>query len=366
MIVIALGTRPEVIKIFPVYKALKEEGLEVKVLFTGQHYDRLMCDVFFDYFGYKPDFNLNLKSSLVREIERSTREKLKELSPDMVVVLGDTNSTLAVAKATKSLNIPLAHIEAGLRSYDYRMPEENNRRDIDKISDFLFAPTAFAANNLKREGIKGRIYNVGNPIVDAVEYVKPTLDGKRIEGLGKDESYALFTSHREENLVVYERLSNIMRMVEMAASHMKVVLPVHPKLKLRMEQFRLTIRHENIILTDPLPYFDLLSLLKGAKIVITDSGGLQEEARCFNKPAITLRDTTERQETLLEGTNVLVGNHPVMFGFYLRLFVNNEWPKPKAFSPSNPFGDGKAGKRIAEIIKEIMKEKNMINDVVGE
>ena len=357
MILLAMGTRPEIIKFYPVYKALKEMNAEFEVLFTGQHYDRVLSNVFFEYFGMEVNYSLELRSSLVEEIERGAYEKLKELSPTVVVVLGDTNTVLAVSKAAKKLNIPLAHVEAGLRSFDKRMPEEYNRIETDKLSDFLFPPTDFSKRNLEIEKsrglIKGEIYKTGNPIVDAVKFMEKDIKKDIVYHFGLEEgNYIVFTAHREENTAIYERLNNIIRVLERASEEYKVVFPLHPKTKQRLFQYRLSIPERNVLKLGPLPYLDMLALLKYSVLVITDSGGLQEEARSFAKPVFTLRDSTERQETILEGTNAVVGNHPMMFNFYFQMFLNRQWPLENSFSNPNPFGDGKAGERIAKFLVE--------------
>ncbi len=345
MILLALGARPEIIKFFPIVKKLEENGREFKVLFTGQHYDYELSESFFEFFGYKPDFNLNLKTSLKEDIKAKTKEVLEEIRPNVVVVLGDTNTTLAVGEATKEVGIKLAHVEAGLRSFDSRMPEEKNRIAVDKISDYLFAPTKISATNLREERVGGKIYETGNVIVDVLDFVS-----KKIKEEVK-EDYILFTAHREENVVPYERLSNIMRILNLAGREMRVIFPIHPRTKSKIEEYGFEIG-ENIEVIDPQPYGKTISLIKNAKLVVTDSGGLQEEARYFKKPVITLRETTERVETLLEGTNVVVGNHPFMFRYFFELFRRGLWPI-NGFKEKNPFGDGKAGERISRVLEEI-------------
>lgn len=312
-IVSIVGARPQFVKCAPLSRELRKEHEEVLV-HTGQHYDAVMSDIFFEEFGIpKPDYDLGIGSGshggqtgkMLIEIEKVL---IKEM-PDMVLVYGDTNSTLAAALAASKMNIKVAHIEAGLRSFDRRMPEEVNRVMTDHISNLLFCPTQTAVDNLAKEGITEGVHLVGDVMVDAVEHNRKIADEKSqiIEELGLEKGeYLVITVHRPSNTDSKENMSNIVGALE--ESGKKVVFPVHPRTAKYLREYGLWDRMpENIKMIEPVGYLDMLKLMGGAEKILTDSGGIQKEAYMLGVPCITLRENTEWVETLEEGWNVLVG-----------------------------------------------------------
>lgn len=309
---VIVGARPQFIKLAPLCKAL-EGKCDLTIIHTGQHFDENMSQLFFDEMSIpKPDHNLGIHGGTNEEqTERmlSELEKLfQEEKPDMVVVFGDTNSTLAGAKAAHSLNIPVAHIEAGLRSFDMNMPEEKNRVETDKISQLLFAPTSTAMDNLEKEGIIDGVYMIGDIMYDSLLHFQNLAaeKSKILNEIGfQPDEYYLVTIHRASNTDNKENLKNIFEAFQ-KVSH-PVVLPLHPRTKKALQDLRLLERLEdsNIRIIPPASYLDMLMLTKNAKKVLTDSGGLQKEAYLMKKPCITIRDTTEWVETLEGGWNQL-------------------------------------------------------------
>ncbi len=350
-----IGTRPEIIKISPVLRRLEKSSLEFKVIHTGQHYSSNMDKIFFDELELKtPDYNLHVGSGshaeetgrMIIEVEKT----LKKEQPSLVLVLGDTNTALAGALSAVKLRIKIAHIEAGLRCYDKNTPEEVNRVVVDHVSDYLFAPTERAVKNLLSESIKEEnIFLTGNTIVDAV-YENSSIADKKSSILSrlnlKRREYFLVTAHREENIDFKERFNGILNGLKLIADFFSIpiIYPIHPRAQKNIEKFGLKIPDE-IFLTPPLGYLDFLKLLINSRLVLTDSGGVQEEACILKIPCVTLRDSTERPETLTVGSNFLVGTNPdkIIEGVNHMLKKNTDW--------ENPFGDGQAGERIVNIIK---------------
>ncbi len=312
-----LGTRPEIIKLSPLIKLLKKESIPYFIIHTGQHFDYSLDSVFFkelclDY----PTYNLAVKAEMqgaqtgrmIEEIEKILISK----SPSIVVVQGDTNSGLAGTLAAVKLHIPVAHVEAGLRSYDKSMSEEVNRIIIDHISSVLFVPTEDAKKNLIKEGVKNEHISVtGNTVVEALsenmiiaEQRSLILTALKLE----KKKYILLTIHRQENVDNKERLENIISALELLAHQQQyeLVCSMHPRTKKMLIAFGINMP-SSIITMDPVGYFDFLQLEKNAAIIMTDSGGLQEEACILNVPCITLRDNTERPETVACGANRVVG-----------------------------------------------------------
>ncbi|ADG13859.1 non-hydrolyzing UDP-N-acetylglucosamine 2-epimerase [Methanocaldococcus infernus] len=353
MISIVLGTRPEIIKLSPIVRALDE--IEYFIVHTNQHYSENMDRVFFEELNLpEPKYNLNVGSGnhgeqtgkMLINIEKVL---LKE-KPKVVIVQGDTNSTLSGALAASKLHIRVAHVEAGLRSYDKRMPEEINRILTDHISDYLFAPTEIAKENLIKEGIEeNKIFVVGNTIVDA------TLQNLKIaEKVIKDfdlEDYFLLTLHRAENVDNRERLKKIVEgILEVSEVYEKdIIFPIHPRTKKKLKEFNLFDKlkdNERIKIINPVGYLKFLMLEKNAELILTDSGGVQEEACILKVPCITLRDNTERPETIKVGANILVGANKEKLIKAISVMLNKkrDW--------ENPFGDGKSGERIVKILRE--------------
>jgi len=315
-ILTVVGARPQFIKLAPLSKILRGNGVDEIIIHTGQHYDENMNNLFFKELEIpEPDYNLGIGSGnhgeqtgkMLIEIEKIM---LKE-NPDLVIVYGDTNSTLAGALAASKLHIKLAHVEAGLRSFNKRMPEEINRVLTDHVSDILFCPTQTAVENLKNEGITKGVYLVGDVMFDALVHFSKISDMKSniLERLNiKPKEYYLATIHRAENTDNYERLKNIL--TAFSKMNETVVFPIHPRTRKMINYYGLNdlLENNNIKLIDPVGYLDMLKLEKNAKAILTDSGGVQKEAFWLKVPCITLRDETEWIETVNLGWNRLVGS----------------------------------------------------------
>lgn len=306
-----VGTRPEFIQTSPLTKAIRKRHTEILVN-TGQHYDDNMSRIFFQELGIPmPEIDLDVGSGshaqqtgqiMIRMEEVMLREK-----PDWVIVHGDTNSTIAGALTAAKLHIPIAHVEAGLRSYDRRMPEEINRVVTDHLSDVLFAPTQTAVDNLAREGIADKVRLAGHVradlLISHVDRAREKFTAlKASMGLQDGRPFALMTIHRASNTDEKDRLGAIVE--TLASLDMDVVLPAHPRLRKMLENFGLKFS-DNVKVIDPVGFLEVLALLDGCEIVITDSGGLQMEAYIMKRPAVTIRDTTEWIETVHSGWNRL-------------------------------------------------------------
>ena len=354
-IAIILGTRPEIIKMSPIIREFEQSGLDYFILHTGQHYSYEMDRVFFEQLEL-PDarYNLDVGSGSHGEqtgkILAGIEHVLMQEMPDAVLVQGDTNTVLAGALAASKLHIKVAHVEAGLRSYDRRMPEETNRVLTDHCSDYLFAPTKKAREILLSEGISAdSIYFTGNTIVDAVRQNvelaaqrSSILDDMDIE----PGRYFLATAHRQENVDDLAKFAGILRGLERVAEEfgMPVIYPIHPRSQKRIKEFGIST-NDNIKLIDPVDFMSFLQLENNASLVLTDSGGVQEETCILGVPCVTLRENTERPETVEVGANMLAGTEPEMIINCARIMIDGgrEW--------ENPFGDGKAGEKIRRIMK---------------
>lgn len=360
-IAIVLGTRPEIIKMSPVIRACQKRGKDFFVLHTGQHYSpELDEQIFRDLDLPKPHYNLGVGSQPYRkQVGLMTREignVLLQEKPDVLIVQGDTISVLAGALAANKLGIKLAHHEAGLRSHDLSMPEETNRVITDHISDYLFAPTATAVSNLHEEGRHpDRIHLVGNTIVDAV-LQNLALAEKKARKFSELElspgAYFLASAHRAENVDVSERLLGIMKGLEQVslAHDLPVIFSLHPRTKAKLAEFNVTVS-PRIKLIDPVGFLDLLLLEKNARLVLTDSGGLQEEAFILGVPCVTMRDNTERPETVEVGGNIIAGATPEGILAAARQMMTKEMAD---LAHHRPFGDGRAGERILEILEQTL------------
>lgn len=342
MISVVLGTRPEIVKMAPIIKELKKRDIDYFVIHTGQHYSYNLDKVFFENFDLeKPRYNLEVGSGThgkqTGEILKRIERVLIDEKPEIVLVEGDTNTVLASALAASKLHIKVGHVEAGLRSFWKWMPEEINRVLTDHISDLLFAPTEIARNNLLNEGIREGVYIVGNTIVDSLKL-------KKIEKIEKD--FILLTLHREENADDPEKLKSIIKGTEMISEYFDtpVIYPIHPRTKKNLKKFGIEINKKFIKLVDPLNYFKFLSYLKSCKFVLTDSGGVQEEACILKIPCITLRDNTERPETINIGANILAGSNPkkILESAVKMSKANKKW--------ENPYGKD-VGKKIVDIVQ---------------
>jgi UDP-GlcNAc3NAcA epimerase len=347
-IVSIVGARPQFIKATPVSRALRQQHTEVLV-HTGQHYDHNMSAVFFEELDIpEPDYNLGIGSGpqgqqTGRILEAIERVLLDE-RPDWVLVYGDTNSTLAGALAAVKLHIPLAHIEAGLRSFNRRMPEEHNRVLTDHAADLLFCPTQTAVDNLAREGITRGVYNVGDVMYDAVLH-NIGIAEKRSNVLERLElqpkGYLLATVHRAENTDDPMRLAGIVKAFGMLEE--LIVFPAHPRTRAALAAFDLALP-DNVWIIEPVSYLDMLMLEKHARLILTDSGGVQKEAYFFAVPCVTLRDETEWVETVEAGWNVVVGANSERIIAVAR--KSKLWQERAMV-----FGGAQAAKRITKVLE---------------
>jgi UDP-N-acetylglucosamine 2-epimerase (non-hydrolysing) len=367
-VAIAVGTRPEIVKMAPIIRACQDSGTTFSVIHTGQHYSYEMDGIFFQELDLPmPDVRLDVGSGShgyqISTIMARLEPEFREVRPDIVLVEGDTNSVVGVALVAKTMDITLAHIEAGLRSYDRSMPEEMNRVLVDHISDVCFAPTKTAAAALIREGISHeRIAVTGNTVVDEVLRQRDRADVLGIPALlGLDgEPYILATVHRAENTDDPDRLRGIFEgLARVGREHrLPIVAALHPRTIARLDQFEIPI--EPVIrVIPPLGYLEFLGLHANAALVMTDSGGLQEEACSLGIPCVTLRDSTERPESIEVGANVLAGADPE------RILGMAAMMLERATDWLNPFGDGKSGSRIVSMLgTAIETHRNLVSEVV--
>lgn len=352
---IILGTRPEIIKMCPIIRECEKRRLNYFIVHTGQHYSYNLDKIFFDELELpEAKYNLDVGSGSHGEetgkMLMSIENVLQEETPDIVLVQGDTNTVLAGALAASKLKINVGHIEAGLRSYDKQMPEEINRILTDHISNYLFAPTENAKEKLLTEGIKeDKIFITGNTIVDAV-YQNLEMAERKMDVLNKlnlkSDEYILITAHRQENVDVKARLISILDGLKSICRELDltVVYPIHPRTMKRLHEFKLEIP-EGIKVIEPLGFLEFLQLEANASVILTDSGGVQEESCILGVPCVTLRDNTERPETIDVGGNVLSGTNSKRILEYVEVMMTKKrmW--------SNPFGDGSASERIINIIR---------------
>ena len=345
-----VGARPNFIKAFPVYEALKNSGdYMVRLINTGQHYDENMADIFFRQLKMKPpDINLMVGSGTHAEqtakIMVETEKVFMQKKPDLVMVFGDVNSTVATALSASKLHIPVAHVEAGLRSFDRSMPEEINRVLTDQISDLLFITSPEAKDNLLMEGKKeSQIFFVGNTMIDSLVRFEEFFDGQAI--LTKYDiqhgNFILVTIHRPSNVDDSKQFHELINALNQISERYPVIWPVHPRTKKIINQNNISLNN-NIFTIDPVGYLEFMGLQKKAKFIITDSGGIQEESTYFGVPCFTVRDNTERPITISQGTNILVGKDlnklPDM------VFNNRDMPNNEHQIPN--YWDGKSSERI--------------------
>ena len=346
-----VGARPNFMKVAPVMRALKTRQHVVQTLVhTGQHYDANMSDVFLEQLGIPaPDFNLAVGSGTharqTAEIMTRFEPVLLERKPDIVLVYGDVNSTVATALVCSKLGIRVGHVEAGLRSFDRTMPEEINRLLTDQLADLLFTPSEDGDINLQREGIPAeKIFLVGNVMIDSLVKLLPPAWNRNQNGL--PERYALVTLHRPANVDDSSTLKRILQSLLEVSQDLAVVFPAHPRTRKRIADFGL--HAEQLRLLDPLPYVEFLGMQSRATVVITDSGGIQEETTYLGIPCLTLRENTERPITVSMGTNVLVGRDPGK----LRLELSRVLAGQAKKGSIPPLWDGHAGERIAAVVAE--------------
>jgi len=349
-VAIVLGTRPEIIKMSPIIRALEERGMEFFILHTGQHYSYNMDQVFFEQLKLpQPKYNLRVGSGTHAEetgrMMIGIEKVLFEEEPDIVLVEGDTNTVLAGALASVKVGVTLGHVEAGLRSSDRSMPEEINRIVADHVSDLLFAPTEVAKGNLLREGIsEEKIFVTGNTIVDAVYQNLNLTESVNFQFTNDD--YFLVTVHRQENTDNLKRLKGIIEGLKLVREYFNtpIVYPAHPRARKMINKYGIDTEGLNVI--EPLDYLSFLKLESKAKLIFTDSGGVQEEACILRVPCVTLRYNTERPETIDVGANILAGTEPNNILEKAKIMINTsrDW--------RNPFGDGRAAERIVNIISK--------------
>lgn len=348
---LVLGTRPEIVKLSPVVRACQERGVPFRILHTGQHYSPEMDSAFFaDLHLPAPDLNLHVGSAPHGEQTARMLVGLEKAftaaRPRAVLVQGDTNSVLAGTLAACKLGIPVGHVEAGLRSGDRRMPEELNRTATDHLADLLFAPTPDTLANLAAEGLAGRSHETGNTIVDAVQQHRSLAASSTIlDRLGLEAGgYVVMTAHRAENVDDAGRAAGLLAGARRAAeaTGMPVVFPAHPRTRARIAGFGLDTGALQLV--EPLGYLDFLRLLADSALALTDSGGIQEEACILGVPCVTVRDNTERPETIAVGANRLAGVDPARIEAAVREAAKSRkgW--------KNPFGDGKAADRILDLV----------------
>lgn len=357
MISVVLGTRPEIIKMAPVIRACQDAGLDYSVVHTGQHYSYEMDRIFFDELELpQPEFNLDVGSGSHAEqtgkIMMGTELVFLKKSPDIVLVQGDTNTVMAAALAAVKLHIPVGHVEAGLRSFDREMPEEINRIVADHIAGYLFAPTTLSRDYLCNEGIdEKKIFVTGNTIVDAV-YQNREIAFKKssaiLEGDLAQKGYFLVTAHRSENVDNKAHLAAIIAsLTELKRTYdLPVIFPMHPRTQKMMKEFGINSR--GLIITQPIGYLEFLKLEANARLIFTDSGGVQEESCILNVPCVTLRENTERPETITAGANILAGTKTdtIIAAAAAMMNTTRTW--------KNPYGDGKAGERIVGICADVL------------
>ncbi|MCX7612462.1 MAG: UDP-N-acetylglucosamine 2-epimerase (non-hydrolyzing) [Ignavibacterium sp.] len=354
-IISIVGARPNFMKMAPIHKEFIKNYPEVKHLIchTGQHYDDNMSKIFFEQFGLsEPDFYLGVGSGSQAQQTAKIMIEFEKVAinekPDLVIVYGDVNSTLACSIVAAKLGIKIAHVEAGLRSFDMTMPEEINRILTDRISDFLFVTEKSGIENLKREGVdESKIFFVGNVMIDSlITFLKEADNSeilKELDLIGKD--FILVTMHRPSNVDSQEFLEEFFNLLQSFSKTTKIVFPIHPRTRNNIEKFGINV-NSDVILTEPIGYIDFLSLLKNAKLVITDSGGIQEETTFLGVQCITIRNNTERPITVEEGTNTLAGTNLEIVKDIINQRLNGEIKIGKI--PEK--WDGKAGERVCDVL----------------
>jgi UDP-N-acetylglucosamine 2-epimerase (non-hydrolysing) len=355
-----VGARPNLVKIAPLMREMAEHPeIEPLLIHTGQHYDEKLSTSFFRQMGIpEPNVNLEVGSGShgwqTGEILKRVEQVFIEQRPDLVLVVGDVNSTLAATLAAAKLGIPVAHVEAGLRSFDRTMPEEINRLATDALADYLFVTEEEAIQNLLREGRpRERIYMVGNVMIDALFHFLPIAQQSRIglelglsDGNGSGfQPFAVLTLHRPSNVDSPEALQAVLGAVEVAADSMPVIFPVHPRTQQKMATLGFR-HHPQLRVVPPVGYLDFVCLLSRASLVLTDSGGIQEETTALGVPCLTLRENTERPVTVAEGTNRLVGQNPDKIRDAIREALTGK----TRIGTVPRFWDGHAAERIVQVL----------------
>lgn len=357
-----VGARPQFVKAAAVSRAFQSvEGISEVIVHTGQHFDKNMSDIFFDEMQIpKPDYHLEINSlshgamtgRMLEEIEKVFQKE----QPDFTLIYGDTNSTLAGALAARKLHGKVVHVEAGLRSFNMEMPEEINRILTDRISNVLFCPTDLAIENLKKEGFDQfdcRVVKCGDVMEDAALFYAQMAEEKSsiLQDIHfEKDQYILTTVHRAENTDDQQKLSNLVTAINKINDQIPVVIPIHPRTKKRLATFGLELK---ATLIDPVGYFDMIQLIRNARLIMTDSGGLQKEAFFFDRFCITLREQTEWKELVDFGYNELTGSDPILIEKTVDRFLNETFKKEHNF-----YGGGTASKVIAETLLKIHENTN--------
>lgn len=356
-IVTIVGARPQFIKAAVISRCIRtdfKEKIQEVLVHTGQHYDENMSNVFFEELDIPtPNYQLNISGGkhgamTGRMLEAIERVLLQE-RPDCVLLYGDTNSTLAGALAAVKLRFPIAHVEAGLRSFNMQMPEEVNRILTDRVSTLLFCPTETAAKNLKTEGISNGVYNVGDVMFDASLFYRNRAKQQssiidKLNLIGSE--FVLATCHRAENTDNPERLKNILSALSDISTELPVVMPLHPRTRILISEYGLSKHLLLLITTDPLPFLDMVALEQAAKVILTDSGGVQKEAFFYGVPCVTIRDETEWIETLEHGWNRLAGTSTDGILKTTITALKSKMPTPNVI----PYGDGNSANKILSLL----------------
>ena len=362
-VILVVGARPNFMKIAPIHSELSQRGIDQILLHTGQHYDENMSKVFFDDLGMpQPDIYLGIGSgshaTQTAKVMVEFEKVCNQHKPSMVVVVGDVNSTVACSMVCAKEWIPCAHVEAGLRSFDREMPEEINRLITDAISNFLLTPSPDGDENLRKEGVpEERIKRVGNIMIDSLFNNLERSKSSTIHAdLGVEKgAYGVLTLHRPSNVDEKEAFIRILVALEQIGKRIPLVFPLHPRTRNRAEEHGLIERLEsvpNIVLTDPRGYLDFVALMAESKLVLTDSGGLQEETTALGIPCLTLRENTERPITVTEGTNTIVGNQTQKILDSANDILDNGGKVGRI----PDLWDGQTAKRIADIIETVISE----------
>lgn len=356
-ILVTVGTRPEIIKMAPIIRILQHNGIPFTFLHCGQHYDYNMSQQFIEQLALpRPDINCKVTTlepaQQTAQIIQKAAQVIKETKPALVLTEGDTNSTLATALAANKQKTSVGHVEAGLRSFDLRMPEEHNRCVVDHLSTLLFAPTQRSRLNLENEKVWGTIHTTGNTIIDAIKLHLPIAEKEStIMQTVNFEEYALATTHRQENVDDPQTLKALVE--AFIEARIPIIYPVHPRPKKKLKQTKLwqkLAKSKNIQLLPPMDYFNFLVLMKHSKLIITDSGGLQEEATApqIRKPVLVTRLSTERPEAVETGFAKVVGTEKTT----ILQAINQTLNTPPQLPQHSPYGEGDAAEKIVNIVKQ--------------
>ena len=362
-ILVVIGTRPNFIKVTQFKRvAANYQNIDLKIVHTGQHFDEKMADVFFKQFNLIPDYFLNISTTVsansqIAEIMVKLEQLItNEFKPDLMMVVGDVNSTLAASVAANKLNIKIAHVESGLRSYDKTMPEEHNRILTDKITNYFLITEQSGWDNLIKEGVdEKQMLFVGNTMIDTMVAFQQNIESSVIlQQLNLTaKSYILMTMHRPATVDDKSELQKLLELIKYIAQSHKIVFPVHPRTLKNMEKFELKKEFESIkelIFTEPLDYFAFQKLIKYSQFILTDSGGIQEESTFLKVPCLTLRENTERPSTCTIGSNTLVEFNNNAIKSYIDSIIKGTYKK----SAIPPLWDGKATERIFEKLSQLL------------